>query len=224
MEPDGKTVVASLANPDTDFVNLYRIPLDAPQQAERLTTQPDFGQYPLSWSSATNAILYVEGTRPGTQSDIFSLDLGTRQTRPLVVTPTPDGSPTFSKDGRWFAYASRLQSGSEIFLQRFDQSSPPRKIASGLDPLWSADGKSVHFLTEDGSLMEIPVSTTDGSAGRAKVLATGLSGLPTGWWGQAYSSAPDGRFLVIRNVATTQARSEIHIVVNWLEEVKRAVP
>jgi hypothetical protein len=49
--PDGKSLVASSARENADFVNLYRIPVDAPEKAERLTEQPNLGQFPQSWSA-----------------------------------------------------------------------------------------------------------------------------------------------------------------------------
>ncbi len=222
--PDGNSLVAALTKDHAEFANLYRVPLDAPEKAERLTVQPDFGQYPLSWSVAANAILYVEGTRPGTQSDIFALSLTGREARALVTSPSPDSSPTFSKDGKWFAFSSRVQSHSEVFVQRFDQSAPARSVTrdGGTDPLWSSDGKSLYFLTADEWLMQVPIAN-DGSVGEPKQVTRLVSAMRADWWGRAYSAAPDGRFLVVQN-AGDPAPAQIHVVVNWTEELKRTVP
>ena len=48
-----------------------------------------------------------------------------------------------------------------------------------------------------------------------------------GWWGPAsgrnYDVAADGRFLMLQDVAATNdetAPSQIHVVLNWFEELK----
>ena len=104
--PDSRSVIASAAFGDAQFVNLYRITLGAADAPQRLTEEPDNGQFPGSWSAAANAVLFTAGVYRATQSDVFavSLDAG-RTVRSLVATPGVDRHPAFSPDGRWFAYA-----------------------------------------------------------------------------------------------------------------------
>ena len=51
-----------------------------------------------------------------------------------------------------------------------------------------------------------------------------VPGLQSSWWNRAYSVAPDGRLLVIRNLEEPQPRAQILVVINWLEELKRSLP
>ena len=224
--PDGTSLVVSATQGDVEFVNLYRIPLAAPQKWERLTEQPDFGHYPHGWSGPANAILFVEGTHPATQSDIFLLPLtGVRRPRPLVTTPGPDRGPTFSPDGHSFAYASATQGGSEVFLQPLDQTAPPRQISQGggSDPLWARDGKRIFFLGTGASLMAVDVSGP--TPGRPQQIHPAGFTIPQDWWTRPYSVAPDGRFLVIRNQVDAAAQgAQIHVIVNWLQELRRLAP
>jgi hypothetical protein len=44
------------------------------------------------------------------------------------------------------------------------------------------------------------------------------------WWSRGYSMAPDGRFLVIRDVPEPAVSAQIHVVTNWFEELKRLAP
>lgn len=226
--PDGKALVVSAAvQGDSQFVNLYRFSLASLETPERLTEEPNFGQFPASWSGAAHAILFTEGVHTGTQSDVLALPLdGARRPRVLVATKGPDRSPVFSPDGRWFAYSSDTQHGSEIFIEPFDQSSPPRQVSvdGGLNPAWSPDGRKLYYLSRGQALMEVPYRG-NGSTGAPRQLFPPGFTEPSDWWTRGYCVAYDGRFLVIRDVTDESTRiPQINIVVNWVEELKRLVP
>ena len=55
--PDSTALVASLTRGASQFVNLYRLPIQAYAVPERLTDQPDYGQFPLAWSAKARGIL-----------------------------------------------------------------------------------------------------------------------------------------------------------------------
>jgi len=224
--PDGKELIAAAAMGEAEFVNLYRISLADPQKPERLTEQSYFGHFPGAWSAAANTVLFTEGVHDRTQSDILALRLGGAQSpRTLVAGPSIDRAPAFSPDGRWFAYSSDTPMGPSVFLQRLDQSSPPREISpdGGSDPAWSTDGRRLFFLNREYALMQVAFDR-DGATGPPELLLpTGFSG-PRDWWTRAYSVAPDGRFLVTRDVSDDGAKSRIRVVVNWTRELRRLVP
>jgi len=225
--PDGKSVVAAWSQGDAEFVNLYRIPLATPEAPERLTEQPNYGQFPSSWSAAARTILFVEGAHTDTQSDIFALRPdGLRRPYPLVATRAVERSPSFSPDGRWFAYSSDAGKGAQIFIRRFDQSSPPRQIstAGGISPMWSRDGKRVYYLDPSHTLMEVAYDEEHQSTGPPRGLFSTNSSDPHDWWTRGYSVAPDGRFLMIRDVAGQSGASQIHVIVNWVQELKGLAP
>jgi Tol biopolymer transport system component len=225
--PDSKSIVSASLEGDAQFVNLYRFSLVAPGAPERLTEEPDFGQFPASWSAAANAILFTEGVHVGTQSDIFALPLdGSRKPRPMVVSPGADRSPCFSPDGRRFAFASDQNKASEIFVQPFDLSSRPRQVSSGggTNPAWSPSGAQLYYLTPAQALMEANMHA-DGSGEPPHLLLPPGFTVRTDWWTRGYSIAPDGRFLVIRDVAGgSPPAPRIRVIVNWTEELKRLVP
>jgi hypothetical protein len=225
--PDGKSIVAAALEGDAQFVNLYRFSLASASAPERLTEEPDFGQFPASWSAAANAILFTEGVHAGTQSDIFALPLdGSRKPRPMVVTAGVDRSPCFSPDGRRFAYASDENKTSEIFIQPFDLSSPPRQVSSGggLNPAWSPSGAELYYLSNRQALMEVNIRADGLAQPPHQLLPPGFTE-PTDWWTRGYSIAPDGRFLVIRDIAGAGPPTpRVRVIVNWTEELKRLVP
>ena len=102
--------------------------------------------------------------------------------------------------------------------------------AGGTDPAWAANGKQLYYLeSAAGSarrLMAVPVQT--GATLRVEkprlLFAGNYRGGSTG--GRGYDLEPDGeRFLMIqRTESQTPAPTQIHVVLNWFEELKRLVP
>jgi hypothetical protein len=75
-------------------------------------------------------------------------------------------------------------------------------------------------------MVAVPVDTTRGfSAGKPRVLferryvAGGLDVM-----GLDYDFAPDGRFLMLKPSADELAPRGLHVVLNWVDELKRRVP
>ncbi len=225
--PDGKSLVASSARDNADFVNLYRIPVDAPEKAERLTEQPNLGQFAQSWSAKANAILFVQGVHPVTFGDILVLPLsGNRRPRPLVASAGWDITPDFSPDGTQFAYASEHQGNLEVFVRSYPQSSSPVQISKGggSSPLWAHDGRHLYYLSRSCALMEVEIAR-DGTPGEPKELVPAGFTDAANMWTRGYSMGKDGHFLVIRHASGgVEAASQIHVVVNWFEELKRLAP
>jgi DNA-binding winged helix-turn-helix (wHTH) protein/Tol biopolymer transport system component len=169
--PDSASVVVGSERDNSDFVNLVRIPIAAPQARERLTEQPDFGQFPQAWSAKANALLFMEGVHPGTNGDIMVLPLtGQRRPRPLVATPGWDRSAAFSPDERWLVYETGPLGKTDVFAQpynaqTFQTAGPAVQIShgGGHDPLWSPDGTEIYYVDPDQNLMHL------GFTGRAPV-------------------------------------------------------
>ncbi len=224
--PDSKSLMVSRTIEGLEFPNLFLVPVNAPELAQRLTDQPDFGNYPMSWSGPAQAVLFLEGIHPRSESDIMMLSLATGRTKPLVSSRGADRSPTFSPDGRWFAYSVDIERA--VFLQDVAQTQPPRKIAGtdgGWNPLWSPGGDRLYYLNDADGLMEVPVGA-DGSTGLPKQLVDhGFTAHMTDYWTRNYSIAHDGRFLVMRDVPPAmRPHQEIQVIVNWFSELNRLAP
>ena len=218
-KPDSKSLLVARTPEGRNFTNLWVLPADSPDRAERLTDQPAFGQYPMAWSEKAQAILLIEGVHPKSESDIMLYSTRTGETKTLVATPLGDRSPTFSPDGRWFAYSS--DSEQSVFLQDVAQSKPPRKISTGINPLWSPKGDRLYFLNAEAGLMEVSIDNEGHASAPRQRIARDFTFRSTDYWTRNYSMTNDGRFLVIRNVAGPVTRPEIRIVVNWFSDLKR---
>ena len=92
--------------------------------------------------------------------------------------------------------------------------------------MWARDGSELYYVSSRGSLMAIPIRTgssfTYGSA--ASIIDMPFTNDPVERSGRSYDVSPDGdRFLMLED-ANDSATSEIVVVLNWFEELKRLVP
>ena len=152
---------------------------------------------------------------------------GDRQSEPLLEMDFNEKAPTVSPDGRWLAYFTGETGQDEVYVQRFPDLGEKQQISvgGGREPLWSPDGRELFFRSPNG-LMAVPVLDTEPTfrAGNAESLfeqqyATYLER-------RNYDIAPDGRFLMIREGAATDAGTaeQLVVVLNWFEELKERVP
>lgn len=98
-------------------------------------------------------------------------------------------------------------------------------IEGGRTPIWSPDGKELFFRGQ-GKVMAVGIESEPSfSAGTPGSL---FEDIYYDDIGRHYDISPDGRrFLMIKNAGTphgASARTEIIVVENWFEELKRLAP
>ncbi len=104
---------------------------------------------------------YVLYNRTKANADIGVASLtGDAKPQLLLTTDYEERNPSFSPDGRWFAYSSSEPGQHEVFVRRLPMTDEKWAISAGggLQPLWSDDGKEIYYATLDGRLMAVPVS------------------------------------------------------------------
>jgi hypothetical protein len=93
--------------------------------------------------------------------------------------------------------------------------------------VWSRDGAELFYVATTGrseTLMAVDVElATDLRLGPAReILDRRMTGTERS---RSYDVAPDGRFLILESwVHPPQPVTEVHLVLNWFEELKRLVP
>ena len=201
-------------------MNLYRKAADGSGEPERLT-QSDADQEPWSWSP-DGVVAFVES------GDIMILEMdGENEPAPFHQTPFFDEShPTFSPDGNWLAYTSNESGPSEVYVRPYPAVEPPHKISSdgGQSPRWSPNGNKLFYrdpATDRIMVVDIPEGSIS-ERGRSRVLFE-LEGQSVDGF---YDVSPDGtRFVMGTRVARESENARrIHIVLNWVEELKELVP
>jgi Tol biopolymer transport system component len=175
-------------------------------------------QWADSWSPDGRFLVFDDG--PGYSRDLWVLPLG-GEPRALVASRFNERGGAISRDGKSLAFVSDESGRDEVYVQPFPDPGPKVPISTngGRQPVWSRDGK-VLFYREGEWLMAVDVQATPFSAGaprRVFEMATALYNLDP--FVADYDIAADGRILTVRR----QGSSEIHVVLNWAEEVRRAL-
>jgi Tol biopolymer transport system component len=140
----------------------------------------------------------------------------------------------FSPDGRWLAYTSNESGRLEVYVQPFPGPGGKWQISTegGTEPVWNPNGRELFYRDAENKMMAVDVSQSRDSnravslsAGRPRMLFEGPYE-PSTTNVANYDVSPDGRrFLMLKAVEQQgQAATEIHVVLNWFEELKRRVP
>jgi eukaryotic-like serine/threonine-protein kinase len=206
------------------YRNLFWKSADGSGEEQRLTNGETY-ETPDSWSPDGKILAFVRNNRSG-GSDIWMLRLddGKRTVQPFLQTGFTEGAARFSPDGRWLSYSSNRSGRSEVYAQAFPGPSARIQISSegGNSPVWARNGRELFY--RNGQKMMV-VDFTPGP-----VLAVGK---PRLLFAGQYETAPDTdydvsldgrRFLMIRKQEADAPVTQIAVVLNWFEELKRIVP
>jgi len=96
---------------------------------------------------------------------------------------------------------------------------------TGKEPVWNRNGREL-FYRSGGKMMAVDIATQPSfAAGKPRVLFEGQYE-PTVLTAANYDVSPDGqRFLMLKSgEAGEAAPTQINVVLNWFEELKRRVP
>ncbi|HET9406431.1 MAG TPA: protein kinase [Candidatus Sulfotelmatobacter sp.] len=220
--PDGKRV-AFQSNKEGSL-NVFSQRADGSGGLERLTT----GSSPAanSWSSDGQLLAFVD-IDPTTGWDIWVLRLSDRKAQPFLQTASNESSPRFSPDGHWLAYVSDESGHYEVYVQPYPGPGGKWQISAdgGMEPVWNPNGREL-FYRSGRKMMAVEIATQPGfTAGKPRVLFEG-DYLPTPLQFPNYDVSQDGqRFLMLKpSEQETTAPTQINVVLNWFEELKRLVP
>jgi Tol biopolymer transport system component len=224
--PDGERVVFWSARQGAVF-NLFTRSADGTGSVERLTASPN-RQIPHSWGS-DGSLVFTEAS-PDTLTDIWQISIdGDRTPEPVLQAPYDEDRPAVSPDGRLIAYQSNESGAWQIWVRPFpDVESGRWQVGTGGEsPEWSPDGRTLYYRGDD-AMMAVQIDTTEGfSAAPAFALFEDRyvrETQATNRLGQAYAVAPDGRFLMMKNMPQSGTAAQLIVVRNWFEELNRLVP
>ena len=176
------------------------------------------------------ALAYSQIAR-GTGSDIWILPLeGERKPRLFLQAQSNQQAAMFSPDGHWIAYVSDESGRPEIYVQAYPGPGGKWQISTdgGTQPVWARNGRELFYRNGD-RMMAVGIATQAGfQAGTPQMLfeRPGLGGAQQGVPTPDFDVSPDGqRFLMLKAGEDQQsALTQIHVVLNWFEELKRRVP
>jgi serine/threonine-protein kinase len=218
--PDGKRITFR-SDQGGASLNLFWMPADGSGAAERLAASEYF-QLPWAWSPDGKSLVFSMLSITVDELWVLPLDRG-RKPYPLLQTQFNDDLATFSPDGHWIAYASDESGQLEIYVRPFPNSAGVWQVSTdgGTDPVWARSGELFYHNGDKMMAVEVKTAPTF-KAGVPKLLfeerfAPGII--------QPYDVTPDGkRFLIVKSAEQEQASTQINVVLNWFEELKRRVP
>jgi len=206
--------------------------VDGTGTAERLTTPgQDESHEPEAWSATREMLLFSITKR--TDVSLWTLSVKDRKAAPFgdVHSSTRIGG-VFSPDGRWIAYAKSDGRRKTIYVEPF----PPTGVKHQLvvygselpnHPLWSPDGRELFYNPGPGEFASVAISNHPTFVfGKPRALRRPFGGAST-LDRRPYDIMPDGRFVSATEGSLADGRpaaGEIHVVLNWFEELKARVP
>lgn len=203
---------------------LFWQPADGSGGPEALTAGPlSTNDIPSSFSPDGKAMAIVETI--GNQG-VWILPLQDRKPQLFDRGQTNETAPRFSPDGHWIAYTSLESGRSEVYVRPYPGPGGKYQISSegGREPVWNPKGREL-FYRAGNKMMAVEVTTQGAfSWGKPRALFEGAyvttpRSLPN------YDVSPDGqRFLMLKATEQAQASTQINVVLNWFEELKRRVP
>ena len=219
--PDDTSLVSGSVR-TTNFVDLYRRQLRAPEASEELLLATPEAKFPTDWSADGRFLLYeVLSTKRG--MDLWALPMdGTRKAFAVVQTDFNEGLGQFSPDGKWVAYQSDRTGRAEVYLRPFPGpgADVPVSVDGGAQVRWNSNGKELFYIATDYRLMAVPIrflpdGFTAESGTPLPLFATTL-GNPGGPVNrQLYVVAPGGQSFVMNSAVGEGNASPITVLLNW---------
>jgi Tol biopolymer transport system component len=204
---------------------IYWLRADGSGGLERLC---ECGGAPNSWSPDGKLLTFNNSTPITGNNTTWLLRMDDRKAEPFFQTSFNQGATQFSPDGGWVAYISGETGRPEVYVQPYPGPGGKWQISTegGTEPLWNPNGKELFYRSGD-KMMSAEITTHPRfSAGKPKVLFAGPyqpSQSPVRI--ANYDVSPDGqRFLMLKPGWQDQAVTQINVVLNWLEELKRRAP
>jgi len=216
--PDGKWV--TFQGGRAGQRGLFRKLADGTGLAEPLTTPTPGAQIPYSWlpDGLELALSYGSGI------SILSMD-SDKEPRPFITSGNAPCCAAFSPDGERLAYVVEEAGRLHVFVSPYANPQVKVQISEeegGTQPVWSPDGTELFYRSGEKMMVVSLQAERAFSVGKPRVLFEGVyfsSDFIPGT--QYYDISPDGeRFLMIRE----RKESQINVVLNWFEELKRLVP
>jgi eukaryotic-like serine/threonine-protein kinase len=224
--PDGKHLAFKWWRAGEES-NLYWQLADGSSPMERLTTSQNH-QVPASFSPDGATLAFVE-LDPDTGFDINLLDMKSRRVTAFLNSKSDELWPDFSPDGHWMAYVSNESGRCEVYVRPYPGPGSKFQVSpeGGEAPLWSRNGKQLFYVAGPREYWVADVRTDRSfSASKPRLLFKSVELMADGLPSRSWDISLDGqRFLGVRpSERKPQPVTELILVQNWFEELKRLAP
>ena len=177
-----------------------------------------------SWSADGNTLFFYQNN-PETNRDLYAYAFDDGGITRLLATPTNEHGPMVSPDGRWLAYLSDTSGSLEVHVSSLPGFEVTRQVShdGGREPSWSATGDELFYRSGGGAMVAVSFrATPELSLGRPQELFRDeFVREPFGI--ANYGIAPDGRFLMLREIGASSQPVQLQVVLGFADEVHRLV-
>jgi serine/threonine-protein kinase len=219
--PDGRQIAFASREKDGAY-NLLRLAADGSQPPERLSRSAST-QIPVAFAPDGRFLVFGQA-RGASQADIYLLPLtGERTPRPLFDSPFDERWGRVSPDGGRIAYVSDESGIDQVYVQSFPNRGGKVQVSTdgGRDPIWSPDGRTLIYTNGDRWLSAGIGPGPAPETSSPRLLFEARYERPPGPLPN-YDLSPDGRrILTIKGAAPPDAISQIVVVQNWFDELRR---
>jgi serine/threonine-protein kinase len=136
--------------------------------------------------------------------------------------------PEFSPDGHWIAYTSNESGRTEVYVRPFPGPGGKWQISAegGTSPIWSRDEKHLYYVGLMDDEYWITDVQTGGTFSASKPRLLFKSGNFLIGGPRTVETSLDGKRFLMTKLGDRKAQpvTELILVQNWLEEVKRLAP
>jgi eukaryotic-like serine/threonine-protein kinase len=178
---------------------------------------------PQAWSPDGRLLVFLEdyGTA-GFAMGVLTVT-GQHQQRRFAQARFVQIEPTFSPDGRWLAYVSNESGRYEVYVQPFPMLDGKWQVSTegGREPVWARSGREI-FYRNGGKMMQVSVTTQPSfHAANPRILFEGRYAADH-IVNRNYDVTADGqRFVMVKPSEQELAATQINVVLNWFEDLKR---
>lgn len=194
-----------------------------------------FFQVPTDWSPDGRFIAYTSTSFAQSENemrgDVWLIDMARgRRVIHLIDTPSHEGNPAFSPDGKWLAFTSNESGRTEVYVQAFAAGESPhmtgeRHVVSSQGAIslrWRRDGKELFYLAQDGRIYGVPITWLpklhlDKPVPLLTVSAEARAALHTI---DGFDVSENGENFLVP-IVTSSEKSEIVVIQNWEAEAQR---
>lgn len=228
--PDGKQIVFNSSLGGGGFMDLYSKPADGSASEKHLTEGTNqFHLLPKSWADDGKTLVITQAVDPNTGFDIDIMQYeAAGKPQPLINTHFDEFHPTISPSGRWLAYSSDESGRAEIYIKPYPGpgGAIPVTTDGGREPVWDPSEKELYYRDDNGyKLFKVSILTEPTvQVGSPELMFEGRFMGSSSFWGRNYDISPRGDFFILIEEGEMQPATQINIVHNWFEELKRLVP
>ncbi|MFH2055273.1 MAG: protein kinase, partial [bacterium] len=217
--PDGKTIYFA-SDRSADHFGVYRKNASGLGDAEVVYAGDTIHVGPSSITADGSKLLVNYATN---DFSVGYLNLaGESQLEPLIHSSFFEVDPAVSPNGRYVAYTCTESGRREVYVRRLDGTGGKWQISTehAGNPKWNGDGTELYYLTFDGQIMAVQVSTGEHfevgnpvELFEARLIRPQTVAFP-------YDVTADGQHFLLCSRVSGSDPGQIVVVQNWAEEFK----